>query len=83
LPAIYAAESFMAEGGLMYYFNDLSEPYRLAAYYVNRILKGAKAGDLPVQLPKTFRLVVNRQTATALGIDVPLALLLAADDVME
>jgi ABC-type uncharacterized transport system substrate-binding protein len=83
LPAIYAAESYMAEGGLMYYFNDLSEPYRLAAYYVDRILKGTKPGDLPVHLPKTFKLVINRQTATALGIDVPLALLLAADQVME
>jgi len=83
LPAIYAAESFMAEGGLMYYFNDLSEPYRLAPYYVDRILKGANPGDLPVQLPKTFRLVINRKTAKALGIDVPLGLLLAADEVIE
>ena len=80
LPAIYAAESYMGEGGLMYYFNDLSEPYRLAAYYVDRILKGAKPGDLPIQLPKTFKLVINRQTAIALGIDVPLALLIAADE---
>ena len=67
----------------MYYFNDLSEPYRLAAYYVDRILKGANPGDLPVQLPKTFRLVINRKTAKALGIDVPLGLLLAADEVIE
>jgi putative ABC transport system substrate-binding protein len=83
LPAIYAAETFMVEGGLMYYFNDLSEAYRLAPYYVDRILKGAKPGDLPVQLPKTFKLIVNRQTATALGVDVPLGLLLAADEVIE
>ena len=55
----------------MYYFNDLSEPYRLAAYYVDRILKGAKPGDLPVQQPKTFKLVVNRQTATALASTFP------------
>jgi len=83
LPAIYADEAFMPEGGLMYYFNDQSEPYRLAPFYVDRILKGTKPGDLPVQLPKTFRLVVNRKTASALGIDVPLALLLAADEVIE
>jgi putative tryptophan/tyrosine transport system substrate-binding protein len=83
LPAIYAAESFMAEGGLMYYFNDLSESYRLAPYYVDRILKGAKPGDLPVQLPKKFTLIVNRKAASALGIDVPLGLLLAADEVIE
>jgi putative ABC transport system substrate-binding protein len=83
LPAIYAAETFMTEGGLMYYFNDLSEAYRLAFYYVDRILKGTKPGDLPIQLPKTFKLVINRQTATALGVDVPLGLLLAADRVIE
>ena len=83
LPAIYATESFMAEGGLMYYFNDLSESYRLAPYYVDRILKGAKSGDLPVQLPKKFTLIVNRKTASALGIEVPLGLLLAADEVIE
>jgi putative ABC transport system substrate-binding protein len=83
LPAIYAAESFMAEGGLMFYFNDLSEPYRLAPYYVDRILRGGKPGDLPIQLPKTFRLIINRKTATAVGIDVPLGLLLAADEVIE
>jgi putative ABC transport system substrate-binding protein len=83
LPAIYAADSFIAEGGLMYYFNDLSESYRLAPYYVDRILKGTKPGDLPVQLPKTYRLVINRQTAIALGIHVPVGLLVAADEVIE
>jgi putative ABC transport system substrate-binding protein len=83
LPAIYADEAFMPEGGLMYYFNDQSEPYRLAPFYVDRILKGTNPSDLPVQLPKTFRLIVNRKTASALGIDVPLGLLLAADEVIE
>jgi putative ABC transport system substrate-binding protein len=83
LPAIYADEAFMAEGGLMYYYNDESEPYRLAPFYVDRILKGIKPGDLPVQLPKTFRFIVNRKTASALGIDVPLGLLLAADEVID
>jgi putative tryptophan/tyrosine transport system substrate-binding protein len=83
LPAIYADEAFMAEGGLMYYFNDVSEQYRLAPLYVDRILKGTKPGDLAVQLPKTFRFIVNRKTASALGIDVPLGLLLAANEVIE
>jgi putative ABC transport system substrate-binding protein len=83
LPAIYADEAFMPEGGLMSYHNDWSEQYRLAPFYVDRILKGTKPGDLAVQLPKTFRFIVNRKTASALGIDVPLGLLLAADDVIE
>jgi putative ABC transport system substrate-binding protein len=83
LPTIYADEAFMAEGGLMHYRNDQSEPYRLAPFYVDRILKGTKPGDLPVRLPTKFVFIVNRKTASALGIDVPLGLLLAADDVIE
>jgi putative ABC transport system substrate-binding protein len=83
LPAIYADEPFMAEGGLMYYYSDSSEQFRLAPFYVDRILKGTKPGDLAVQLPKRFRSIVNRKTASALGIDVPLGLLLAADEVIE
>jgi ABC-type uncharacterized transport system substrate-binding protein len=83
LPPIYAEEAFVAEGGLMYYRNDQREPFRLAPFYVDRILKGAKAGDLPVQLPTRFKFTVNRKTASALGIEVPLGLLLAADEVIE
>jgi putative ABC transport system substrate-binding protein len=84
LPAIYSGdEVYIAEGGLMHYYHDTSEPFRLAPFYVDRILKGAKPGDLPVQLPKTFRFIVNRKTAKALGIDVPLGVLLAADEVIE
>jgi putative ABC transport system substrate-binding protein len=85
LPAIYGTQDdvFMAEGGLMHYNNDPSEPFRLAPFYVDRILKGAKAGDLPVQLPTRFKLIVNRKTASALGLEVPLGLLLAADEVIE
>jgi len=85
LPAIYGGvdETFMAEGGLMHYFNDISEQFRLAPFYVDRILKGTKPGDLPVHLPTRFKLIINRKTATALGIEVPLGLLLAADEVSE
>jgi putative ABC transport system substrate-binding protein len=83
LPAIYVNEFFTAEGGLMHYYSDPSEQFRLAAFYVDRILKGANAGDLPVHVPTKFKLTINRKTATALGIDVPLGLLLAADEVIE
>jgi putative ABC transport system substrate-binding protein len=85
LPTIYGGfgEEFMAEGGLMYYFSDHSEQFRLAPFYVDRILKGTKPGDLPVHLPTKFKLTINRKTATALGIEVPLGLLLAADEVIE
>src|SRR5439155_4939127 len=83
LPAIYANEAYMAEGGLMHYYVDPLEPYRLAPFYVDRILKGTKPGDLPVQLPTRFKFIVNRKTASALGIEVPLGILLAADEVIE
>ena len=83
LPAIYVNEVSTAEGGLMHYYNDPSEQFRLAPFYVDRILKGAKAGDLPVQLPTKFKLIINRKTASALGLEVPLGLLLAADEVIE
>jgi putative ABC transport system substrate-binding protein len=83
LPALYVNERYMAEGGLMLYLSDTSDQYRLAPIYIDRILKGTKPGDLPVQLPKKFKFVVNRKTATALGIEVPLGLLLAADEVIE
>jgi putative tryptophan/tyrosine transport system substrate-binding protein len=81
LPAIYGSDR--NEGGLMSYFNDNSEQYRQAPYYIDRILKGTKPGDLPVQLPTKFNFIVNRKAAKALGIDVPLGILLAADEVIE
>ena len=71
------------DGALMSYFNDSSEQYRLAPFYIDRILKGAKPGELPVHLPTRFKFIVNRKTASALGIEVPLGLLLAADEVIE
>src|SRR5262249_44653343 len=85
LPAIYGRsdEVFVAEGGLMHYSPDPMEPFRLAPFYVDRIPKGTKPGDLPVHLPTKFKLTINRKTATALGIEVPLGLLLAADEVIE
>jgi putative ABC transport system substrate-binding protein len=83
LPAIYVEEGFTAEGGLMHYFSDPSEAFRLAPFYVDRILKGTKPRDLPVHLPTKFKLTINRKTATELGIEVPLGLLLAADEVIE
>jgi putative ABC transport system substrate-binding protein len=85
IPAIYGAsnDAFMTEGGLMKYSYDISEQFRLAPFYVDRIFKGDKPADLPVRLPTKFKFIVNRKTATALGIDVPLGLLLAADEVIE
>src|SRR5262249_9785302 len=83
LPAIHAATDYLDEGGLMSYVNDASEQYRQAPYYIDRILKGTKPGDLPVQLPTKFKFMVNRKTASALGIEVPVGILLAADEVIE
>jgi putative ABC transport system substrate-binding protein len=83
LPAIYVNEVFTAEGGLMHYYSDFSEQFRLAPFYVDRILKGAKAGDLPVNLPTKFKLTINLKAARALGIIVPSTLLAIADEVIE
>jgi ABC-type uncharacterized transport system substrate-binding protein len=83
LPAIHTNEGFVIEGGLMHYYREPSEAFRLAPFYVDRILKGANPGDLPVQLPTKFRFTLNRRTAASLGLDVPLGLLLAADEVIE
>ena len=71
LPAVYAIRVFVAAGGLMYYGTDFVELYRQAASYVDRILRGAKAADLPVQLPTKFETVVNLKAAKALGLTVP------------
>jgi putative ABC transport system substrate-binding protein len=83
LPAVYALRVFVAAGGLMYYGTDFVELYRQAASYVDRILRGAKPADLPVQLPTKFETVVNLKTAKALGLTVPPGLLVAADAVIE
>ena len=83
LPAVYATRVFVAAGGLMYYGTDFVDLSRQGASYVDRILRGAKPADLPVQTPTKFETVVNRKTAKALGLTVPAGLLIAADEVIE
>ena len=83
LPAVYAIRVFVAAGGLMCYGTDFVDLYRQAASYVDSILRGAKAADLPVQTPTKFETVINLKTAKALGLTVPPGLLIAADEVIE
>jgi putative ABC transport system substrate-binding protein len=83
IPALYAQQEFIASGGLIFYGTDQAEQVRKSAIYVDRILKGAAPGNLPVQNPTKFLCVINLKTAHALGIEVPLGLLLTADEVIE
>jgi putative tryptophan/tyrosine transport system substrate-binding protein len=83
LPAVYTIRVFVAAGGLMSYGPDYVDLYRQSASYVDRILRGTKPADLPVQTPTKFETVVNRKTANALGLTVPPGLLIAADEVIE
>jgi len=83
LPAIYNEGDFLEDGGLMSYSQNFDEQFRQAASYVDRILRGAKPGDLPIQLPTKFKLIINLTTAKALGLTVPPTLLALADEVIE
>jgi putative ABC transport system substrate-binding protein len=83
VPAVYSLSYFVRDGGLLSYGEDPVDPWRRAASYVDRVLRGEKPGDLPVQLPTKFEMVVNRKAATALGLEIPPSILLRADEVIE
>mgnify|MGYP001105618404 CR=1 FL=1 len=83
LPAVYFERAFVAAGGLISYGPDYLDQYRKAAGYVDRILRGEKPADLPVQAPTKYELIVNLKTAKELGLDVPSSLLARADEVIE
>jgi putative ABC transport system substrate-binding protein len=83
LPATYWHRAFAADGGLISYGTDNNDLVRRSATYIDRVLKGAKPGDLPVQNPVKFELVINLKTAQALGLNIPPSLLNAADEVIE
>ena len=83
LPAVYPTRSHVMSGGLICYGIDEIEQFRRAAQYVDRILKGERPADLPVQVPIKYQLVINLKTAKSLGLEIPLSLLARTDEVIE
>jgi putative tryptophan/tyrosine transport system substrate-binding protein len=83
LPSIYTWKDPVSAGGLIAYGVNIPQVYRRAAYYVDKILRGTKPGDLPVEQPTKFDLVINMKTAKALGLPIPQSLLLRADQAIE
>ncbi len=83
LPAIYPFRYFATDGGLIYYGPDVVHQYRQAAAYINRILRGEKPADLPIQNPDKYELIINLKTAKTLGLAVPASLISRADEVIE
>jgi putative ABC transport system substrate-binding protein len=83
VPAVYSQSYYVRDGGLLSYGVDQVDIWHRAATYVDRILRGEKPGDLPVQFPTKFEMVVNRKSAKALGLAIPPSILLRADEVIE
>jgi putative ABC transport system substrate-binding protein len=83
IPAVYGYRDFVDQGGLMSYGPDRPDQYRRTAIYVDKILKGAKPSDLPIEQPTKFELIVNRKTAKSLGIELPASVIVGANEVIE